>query len=241
MVLAAARPGLRRNAAAVAAFAPTSLPGLTVWFDAGQITGVTDGVAVATWQDRSGNSANATQATLAKQPIYRSTGVLLTPAGKPIVQFDGVSNSMSFTNTAVNNSVTIFAVASVPSVTAAPNVFDATGTSRIQLGIRSNFWEWFENGTVSNAGSAVANTYAVINASSGTTAVVTFLNGVAGDSTSVTASTTLSSVAAIGSSAAGTSEFLAGNVAELILYNRVISAAERLQVQTYLKTKHGTP
>src|SRR4051794_15003785 len=53
------------------------------WFAADRITGLADAAAVATWPDASGNGNDATQATSAKRPVYK-TGIL---NGLPVVRF----------------------------------------------------------------------------------------------------------------------------------------------------------
>jgi hypothetical protein len=69
----------------VATSAPPSA-GLAIWLDATTIGG-TDGQALSSWADASGNGNKATQGDLAKQPTY-----VASPAwtgGKPIVRFQG--------------------------------------------------------------------------------------------------------------------------------------------------------
>ena len=66
-------------------FSPASLPGLKLWLDAAQITGLNDGDAVTTWADLSGNGNNATQATGSKKPTWKTT----------YVDFDGVDDVMA--------------------------------------------------------------------------------------------------------------------------------------------------
>lgn len=65
-----------------------TLPGTSltpsVWLDASQITGITDGQALATWTDASGNGRNATQANTLRRPFYH-TGVA---NGLPAVRFN---------------------------------------------------------------------------------------------------------------------------------------------------------
>jgi hypothetical protein len=78
------------------AVAPSPVSGMAVWYDAndaGTFTYSSSNI-ISQWGDKSGNSRNATQATVASQPT-RVTGVI---NGLPVVRFDGSNDSMSFTN-----------------------------------------------------------------------------------------------------------------------------------------------
>jgi hypothetical protein len=79
--------------------APTGLSpvsGMSVWYDAddaGTFTYSSSNI-ISQWGDKSGNSRNATQATVASQPT-RVTSVI---NGLPVVRFDGSNDFLSFTN-----------------------------------------------------------------------------------------------------------------------------------------------
>lgn len=61
-----------------------SVPKPDAWLDAKAITGLSDGDAVATWTDKTGNGNSATQATAGYRPIYK-TGII---NGLPTVRFN---------------------------------------------------------------------------------------------------------------------------------------------------------
>ena len=66
--------------------------GLGVWFKAD--AGVTSsGSLVSQWSDQSGNARHATQTTRASQPTVVSNVL----SGKPVIRYDGSSDSMAFT------------------------------------------------------------------------------------------------------------------------------------------------
>lgn len=79
--------------------APTGLSpvsGMSVWYDAndaGTFTYSSSNI-ISQWGDKSGNSRNATQATVSEQPT-RVTGVI---NGLPVVRFDGSNDYLNFTN-----------------------------------------------------------------------------------------------------------------------------------------------
>jgi hypothetical protein len=60
-------------------------------FDSRFLTGFSDGNAVGTWTDLSVNARNATQATGANQPIYKTA----IQGGNPVLRFDGSNDVMS--------------------------------------------------------------------------------------------------------------------------------------------------
>ena len=104
------------------AFTPASLPGLALWLDATAITGLVDADPVGTWSDQSGNGRDATQATAAKKPTYKTN----IQNGKPVVRFDSIDDGLSVTMSLAAGSWSCYAVVLVPSATTAGNyVLDA--------------------------------------------------------------------------------------------------------------------
>ena len=243
MPLAAARAGVRR-----APFLPRQLTGLSLWLDAGQIAGAADASPVPTWQDRSGNGKDAGQVTVAKQPIYRST-TLTSPAGRPGVQFDGVSSFMSvpaftegvFTTFTVvtNSTVTTFVEQSVNGNTN-PGAFHASDNSSVVNRAGGNSGKVYYN----NAALTGLHLYGF--SFDGTNAghqlyVDSVASVVTSNVSAVDPGTTIVTDTLYIAARAGTSLFMAGVFYEHIRYNRALTAAERAQVTSYLKAKHGTP
>ena len=230
-------------------FVPTQLAGLALWLDAGQITGATDNTAVATWQDKSSNAFNVVQATGAKQPIYHSTGALLTPSGKPVVQFDGVSASIE--NVTANVGTTDFTVFMVAAKTVASNTgwwWHAGSSGAAGLGFvtdASNIrTPVYRSVVVFTDGAATTSVHEVQSVTGSTASSAgLWVNGVSqtltgsGAMTSSGLGITVGYVGATGLAA----DFAAVAVADFIIYNRVLSTVERQQVEAYLKAKHGTP
>ena len=88
------------------AVALSPVSGMSVWYDAndaGTFTYSSSNI-ISQWGDKSGNSRNATQATVASQPT-RVTGVI---NGLPVVRFDGSNDFLTFTN--IFNSDTSFTI-----------------------------------------------------------------------------------------------------------------------------------
>lgn len=87
--------------------------GYMAWYDASQITGVSDGAGLSSWSDLSGNGYTLIQGTSGNQPIYHKTtwGSPLLINGNPAVYFANAPNYMvasGFPNQA--QPITFFAV-----------------------------------------------------------------------------------------------------------------------------------
>lgn len=106
--------------AAGGAFDPLVIPWHTV-FHADSLTGLADGDPIATWNDGSGNGRTASQATSAKQPVYRPAAATLN--GKPAAEFDTVDDSLiTAAFTEVLQTYTVVVIGSVGSLSGSRNL-----------------------------------------------------------------------------------------------------------------------
>lgn len=237
--------------------APAAIGGLKLWLAAGGITGLADGATVATWPDRSGNGFNATQATEANKPLYKVNII----NGRPVVRFDGTNDTMALTGGALDivrnvSGATIFAV--VKSTGAAQNgrvVFFANNvaaTSRLSLhqSVAPN-WEAIYRRLDADAADTLtdgaANTsphvLSLVRDYAAATATL-YVDGGSGttDATANTAgstSDTASANAQIGASSAAGGNPFPGDIAEVIIYNRALTTAERKSIELMLGNKYG--
>lgn len=69
-------------------YTPASVAGLVVWLQADAISGLTDTATISVWNDSSGQSNNAFQATAANRPLYRNTA---GSNGMPWVEFQSAN------------------------------------------------------------------------------------------------------------------------------------------------------
>ena len=100
------------SAAPIASSAPVGpVGGMLVWFKADAITGLSDNSGLATWLDSSGNGNTASQATGALQPTYYTTTHSLN--GLPVVWWTDATRYMttSTLSTSPLSTGTVFAVA----------------------------------------------------------------------------------------------------------------------------------
>lgn len=245
-------------------FNPQSIAGLELWLDASTISTITqDGTSVTAWASRSG-SLSVTQSVTNNAPTYESSVSGLN--SKPALLFDGTNdillNTTSGLLAAGEPAMTLF-VAHRPSTIGNNCVFDiaqgasyaGTGTIRRFLS-SANYSQagraYFAFGTrdfLYNNSQTLANVAAIHgivvaagDVSSAAPNPVYYKNGTSSAPTNTVATgdvTFTPSRFSVGSSSQGASEFYSGHIAEVLLYNKALSDAERLSVERYLGSKYG--
>ncbi|HTG45669.1 MAG TPA: LamG-like jellyroll fold domain-containing protein, partial [Verrucomicrobiae bacterium] len=251
------KSGLTDSAVATVLFTigppPSAAPptnDLALWLraDAGVIA---NGSAVSQWQDQSGRGVHANQSMAANQPTLVANAI----NGKPILQFDGVNDFLSF-NLALNNlSGATFCLVSA-------NTADRTGGST-EAENAALFWNetqaWgatylspFQNrvqfrfGTTQmgnlptyirpdSLGSSYSRTIAIKN---GTTDTLYVNGSLARQETGKQAS--LTGGQSIGNVGRGynNNSFFPGQIAEVLVYSRALTDAERQDLESYLGAKY---
>lgn len=216
---------------------PKDLSGLVGWYraDIGIILGAG---GVATWADQSVTGANLLQAGTTLQPAL----VPLAVNGRPAVQSDGTNDRMVVSGgqlAGLVQPVDVFLVAkySAPWV-AFDTIVDGAATNSMQL---------FRNSDTSVTMFAASSlNFVVASVLSWHTYRLTF-NGASSQGWQDGASMGSGAVGA--NNAAGLTIFdrggggsnVAASLAEVILYNRVLTVAQAANVQAYLKTRYATP
>jgi hypothetical protein len=235
---------------AVATFTPTDLANLSIWFDASDASSFTysSGVVVSQWNDKSGNARHASQANTGFQPSRNGTVNGLTT-----VVFDGTSDRFTIANQTTITTGTawsVFAVVKPSSLSGARLIIDADSSPRVAQFLRTN-------GTAAesiafNTGGSAFNDGAGATLSTGTayqitsvctgTAIEAWVDNSSNGSTAVTGTvrTTSGLTAAELGNGAGGSAWWAGDICEVILYDRALNSTDRQTVQSYLKNKWGT-
>ena len=230
-------------------FKPTDISGLQLWLSADNVDGsnnstLSDGNAVATWTDLSGNGRNATQATGANRPLFK-TGIV---NGKPVVRFDGTNDLLSSSWVAAKLSAgTIILVFSSTDTVGSMLTQDPSGWNNLDtlIGIgtqnvvvATNGRLAFEthgpvtdekNGTQSSTAVNDGAFYIGVALISGTTYNI-FLNGTLNTSESGKSQSGLFGANGSQSVIIGgrpTANFFLGDIAEIIVYNRALTTAER--------------
>lgn len=251
-------PGSGGTSVTVTALAPNdaTLSGsLALWLDASDSAYSTacgydvasDEGGVGCWQDK---SSNAIQLIGNGSPTYVSGGL----NGKPAIRFN--SNSNQYFNNSIasldlsGNAITIITVSNLgPAGASSTPIFYIGDSMKIGQYIEtmSNYYGFEVPASPSNVmgvpfdfalagNSAIFTTTADVN----TNTVGIFWNGNAYSLSSYSLSSIPSMFIYIGyDSSLGS--YLDGHIAEIIVYNRVLTAAERQGVEKYLSNKYNIP
>jgi hypothetical protein len=214
--------------------------GLAMWLKAD--TGVTqDGSGnVTAWADQAGSN-NVAQGTGSNEPSYISSDV----NGKPALRFNGSQWLYSSNNLGLNADVTVIAVGSTTAPSAAgDSVYLGTSDSETCRGLGySSSTQLFDvsGSSVAGAASPAANTFVTEEATLDTdlASVVLYRNGVQTATGTVTTAQNLSAGITVGANNNGTSAGWQGDVAEVLVYDHKLSAADLAQVDGYLADKYG--
>lgn len=193
---------------------------------------------VARWEDKSGNSRHATQATLGSRPL-RKTAI---QNGKDVIRFDGTSDFMTHGLTSSITSCSIFAVTKKLSDQSSDRGIISIGdraafTGSTLLSRNSAGGRWGTYTTVAapantSAGTSAFNLLCIIdNAASGGEF---YFNG---SSDGTWAGNSLVQVVRHVGGDAGASQWTHSDIAEILVYPTALSATNRQAVETYLSAK----
>jgi len=228
-----------------ATFSPAYISGLALWLKADAITGLADADPVSSWADQSGNARNFTGVTTTR-PLYR-TGVL---NGKPAVRFDGVDDVLTGPTLASLTAGEVFLVVKLtndPPLTANSSGLWHVGVNGADPFPNTHYP--FTDGIIYDAFGSTTRK-ATVNPTPSLAAWRLYnVNSVDGEWTSRLDGTQLFSTATnvagfpavpkLGNSITGGLYFLGGDIAELFIYDRKVTAAERAQVNAYVAAKYA--
>lgn len=197
-------------------FNPTTISGLVTWQKADGLTGLANNAPVSSFTDFSGNARHAT-ATLTARPLWIENAI----NGLPIVRFDGINDVMLFPTIPANLFVTGFFVVKSSNLTSGrkllATVASGTITGVYHGGNDVTKWQtrnlagtFFTFGTLSDTVFQILTTQQGFSSNYGWA-----LGGRDG------------------------TDFLACDLAEMLIYDSVISAPNVASVQSYLGLKYN--
>jgi len=255
--------------ASLSTITPAALPAalaaprsLLCWYDASQEPVVANGTAVASITDWSGNGFSASQATAGLRPTYATAANWGGGGtGKPAIKFDGADDCLVslLTTRRMGGRATIFVVAAFTALTNGPGARDMriltnetvrydggwyVGTSDSGPGGGGNSCVKVRaeaRQSTTAAGGPVINTPYVVTAVHGRQL---FLDGViaanatAGSGT-IGAATPRSQGICLGSVPGDANQAFSGSIAEVIVFNSVLTDAQRWAVESYLAAKYA--
>jgi Fibronectin type III domain len=227
---------------------PWDLPdqNLLLWLKADAITGLTNNAPVGTWLDNSGRSNNATQGTSANQPLWVTNAL----NGLPIVRFNGTSSYFNFLNNFLTGTTGLEAFVVLKSATNQPAAYQAlwedSGSGSGQLmypnsnghirdGTGNANYPPYDLGTPAQP----LTNYNVYEVSGTTGPWAAWLDGQLLGSLTGNTYGVWGGNLGLGWDSYNQSYFFAGDVAEVLMFNRPLTGAERSTVNNYLGLKYG--
>lgn len=240
----------RRKRGASGNFGASSISGCVLWLSASRIVGLSDGAAVSTWSDLSGQGNDATQTTATNQPTYRLNAI----NGRPVVRTDGVDNFLNVNGITGalggnDNPHTVAIAGKILAVADSKDILGGLGTGDNLyvfalndpgggVGYQSNRRDAASVSANVNGGTANTSTHIFVLIFYGTTISlfvdnVAVINATASDVGAITLTS-----ARIGSRD-GIGTFINMDYAELAVYNRAITDTERQRIQNAWAARYG--
>jgi len=241
-------------------FNPKSIANLGLWLDASADSSLTfNSTTVSEWRDLSGNGRHFAQGTGASQPVANTR----TQNGRRALDFQGsqfmLGNAASLNVFRNVSGGTAFVVGKIDNIVGSQVFFAASrngsnSQARLVIDTDSAASSWRAGGRrldadgfagVTSAGSWDTNVNVLTGVLDyGNSDAFLYENGtLLNSNTSFQAngntSDTDSDAVYIGATGGGLVSFLDGVIAEIILYQRALSAAERQRVERYLGRKWG--
>lgn len=229
-----------------------TLGGPVLWLKADAL-GLANGAAVSTWTNQTEYGFNVTQGTAANQPIHY-TGQI---NGYPAVRFDGSNDFMqgSFIGSITNK--TMMAVVRLTNITptatsvgGAPVTVQNSAGSTFDAIVYNEYTakRWMNGSEGFNRTPATVSAYDqtsvgphLVTITTATSSYNTFQNGALISSTaSYSPPTITSGIFNVGLRHTGASNgYFYGDIAEVLVYNKNLTDAERYSIETSLMTKYG--
>lgn len=232
------------------AFAPTNLPNCVIWLQAGSddVQFNPNTGRVTTWLDRSGNNNHAYQTDTNRQPVFVSSGL----NGLPALHFDQRLFNDAYaaglvTSNALNAAFSVFTVMCVRDDSGrgiAWRRFVGSLDKNWLLGTYSDgsFYAHADTSELSGIAARLRAPYQfgrtyTLSAVNTTSEQRFYVNGY--DLTGNSSLTTSPGRLTIGGCARNAADPSDAVIAEVIVYERALSAAERDQVEAYLKERYA--
>lgn len=227
--------------------------GYLAWYDASQITGVSDGAGLSSWPDESGNGNTLTQADSLRQPTYYKTTAGKLVNGLPAVWFNGAQSDASIIYqsahiSSATSNVTMFVVVqnndAYPGGGVCP-FFNGDGDNSgygPAWFANQNDYGWLVGGIAWEPSTTAPNTSLhVMCLALGSSSATVYIDNTSVGTVGYSTPSTPGAMAALGKHT--TSEASAycvdGPICEAIFYGSLLSSTDRTSVYNYLNTKWG--
>jgi len=210
--------------------------GVSVWLAARKETTYSDGNEVATWHDFSGGGHDASQAGATLKPLYK-TGIL---NGQAVMRFDGSNDTMSLGDLSAvfTSAATLFIVATTPDT--AYNLYTSHNNTDADVYYRfaadgHGYYGPFRTGRYTAWPSTMPSSGThlwVLKTQTGTGTYVAILDN-------VSKGTQTTTFAGGNAHALSFNKYLAGDIAEVILFNTYLSASDVDTIEAYLNSLYA--
>lgn len=226
----------------IAAFTPTDMTNLKLWLDADDSSTITEsGGSVSLWEDKSGDSRNASRSVSARQP---KTGVR-TIGGKNVITFDGTDDNMELLNPLSNVTAwTSFIILNTSASNASSAILGYSGGSTNHGTLKTE--QWNNTGKLGYTRRNVADYASSINTPSGDAMFTTYTTSSSnlvfssgGSSDTVNVGATRMDLELLGATTPAGSDPYVGDIGEVLFYERQLTAEEISTVESYLAAKWG--
>lgn len=226
--------GRRQGLALGGGFLPTSLPNLELWLAARFIPGLAATDIISTWPDRSGKGRDAVAAA-GVEPTFQVN----IRGGKPAARFDGVDNVMTLSTALALPSQLTVAIA-YANRTGTNGTLWSTGIGIGTAPIQRDTAYWVNAGEVNIAGPAAGlNAYNLgVWVFDYDTDIYNFYRHGVVDGTLSAARTNPGGNFLIGARN-GTSEYLNGDILEMVVYSSALSTGARHRIERYLARQYA--
>jgi len=224
---------------------PSNIPGLKLWLKADVGIETNDAYGrISRWLDQSGNTNNANQALQTKQSSIVDSSV----NGRPIIRFDGTNQFLSLTNFqgSTYTQAEIFILHKSSRSAGLTNGFCNFGGNidsrypNSDGNILDNFG-YSDNNNPYKTGIPMQDLtqYHLYNVTSTSNEWTSRINGLVHYTLGTNSLSFPSSGETIGKSVNVSGPFFAGDIAEMLIYNRKLSDAERNAVGVYLNARYA--
>ena len=178
---------------------------------------------VETWYDQSGNSNDATQATAGSQPKIVDGGSLVTEGSLPTIDFDGTDDFFAASGFAFSPAGDFLSL--VVSKVSTGQLFDtrdgASDGLFVQQGGSAFRYRYNGDGSIDVSGN---NEHTLSTLELNGTTLTAYKNGTSGGTDTVTAGLSTTTAITISKTSFNSSNFINGNIQEIILYDTDQSA-----------------
>lgn len=210
-------------------FAPGSIAGLVGHFDAYDLSAIADGAAVPSWDDRTLEDNDLTEAT--NRPAKRLTG-----AGRPFVWFDGTNDVLTSELSHLGTACTLFVAGFIDSYDATVRGFvQVGGTNGARLAFNSSNLQGRSGSDVANTSLPALDTWFVGVVTKTASGAITVQRGLNAPASQASTAAVTPGAITVGDTDADSPANV--GIGEILIYDSVLSASNIERVVRALQNK----